>query len=84
MIPQVTVLEQPSSDVIVKTREAMMYNTLATKHVERRYGYCDFIRAEAIIFTADGTPCPPQKCLQLYFEHGIQFFNIMPFPTRVF
>lgn len=70
MIPQPTVVNRPSSDVRVKTREAVMYNTLQTKYgVERRYGYYDFGNAEVTMFKEDGTCCLSQKCLKVSLEY---------------
>ena len=72
MIPQPTIFERPSSDVAVKTWEAEAYNYLRQESgVERRYGYLDFSDTEMLMFKADGTPCPPQKCLKLGFERQL-------------
>ena len=81
MIPKPTKFERPSSDVTVKTWEAEMYNSLRVKcNVGRRYGYYDFCDAEAIMFKEDGTPCPPQKCLKLGFEHQSVIDGLLAMP----
>ena len=61
--------KRPTSDVVVKTWEAEMYNMLSSKcKVKRHYGYYDFGRAEMLMFKEDGTKCPPQRCLKVYRE----------------
>ena len=83
MIPKPILFERPTSDVTVKTMEAVLYETLETEcRVQRRYGYYDFSSAQAITFKADGTPCPPQKCLKLYIEHHFSLFNIPTIKTE--
>ena len=79
MIPQPTTFERPNSNVAVKTWEAEAYNFLQQDSgVERRYGYLDFGDAEMLMFKGDGTPCPPQKCLKLGFEHQLVMEGLPP------
>ena len=82
MIPKPTVFKRPTSDVTVKTREALQYETFkADCGVRRQYGYYDFSRVQMILFEEDGTPCPPEKCLKVCVQHQLSFFNMPPIET---
>ena len=83
MIPKPTVFKRPTSDVTVKTREALQYETFkADCGVRRQYGYYDFSRAQMILFEEDGTPCPPEKCLKVCVQHQLRFCNMPPIGTE--
>ena len=82
MIPKPTVFKRPTSDVTVKTREALQYETFNREcRVKRQYGYYDFSKAQMILFEEDGTPCLPEKCLKVRVEHQLRFFNMPPIRT---
>ena len=77
MIPKPTVFKRPTSDVTVKTREALQYEAFEEDcGVRRQYGYYDFSRAQMILFEEDGTPCPPEKCLKVCVQHQLRFCNM--------
>ena len=83
MIPKPTVFKRPTSDVTVKTREALQYEAFkADCGVRRQFGYFDFSRAQMILFEEDGTPCPPEKCLKVCVLHQLRFCNMPPIGTE--
>ena len=82
MIPKPTVFKQPTSDLTVKTREALQYETLKTdREVKRQYGYVDFIGSQILMFEEDGTPCPPEEC-KVFFKHQVKWHPLLPEPDE--
>ena len=83
MIPKPTVFKRPTSDVTVKTREALQYETLKTDcEVKRQYGYFDFIASQILMFEEDGTPCPPEECFKVFFKHQLKWHLPSPEPDE--
>ena len=63
--PQPTEIKCPTTDVIVKTREAELQQSLAKKGFKKWYGWIDEGGKEMIVFDEDGVQCEQQRSLKV-------------------
>ena len=71
MLPQLTQVKVPSSDVAVKTWEAEQYRCLSKCGVRRLYGWHDHGSHEMVMFTDDGKAFKQQQSMRMVIEKHV-------------